>query len=91
MVTIDPENQKVIYNPEFYLMKHLSKYIKRGAVRKGLKGNWVGNALFFENSDGTKVIVIHNPFEKNKTAKFENKGKMVMVNLKPLSFNTIVF
>ncbi len=91
MVTIDPENQKVIYNPEFYLMKHLSKFIKRGAVRKGLKGNWVGNALFFENNDNSKVILIHNPFEINKTVKFNNKGKVVIVNLKPLSFNTIIF
>lgn len=89
MITIDPEKQEIIFNPEFYLMKHLSHFIKQGAVRLGLVGSWSANALAFENPDESIIIVIHNPFNSTKTVQFKAGDKKVSADLKPLSFNTI--
>ncbi|MFW6270813.1 MAG: glycoside hydrolase family 30 protein, partial [Bacillota bacterium] len=91
MITVDPETQEVIYNPEFYLMKHFSKFVKRGAVRFSLKGSWNANSLGFKNLDGSKIIVIHNPFKELKTVNIKTNNKNISVELKPLSFNTIEF
>ena len=91
MITVGPETQEVIFNPEFYLMKHFSSFVKRGAVRIGLKGSWNANSLAFQNPDGGRIIVIHNPFKKLKKINLKTNSENISVDLKPLSFNTIEF
>ncbi len=57
MITIDPENLAVIYNPEFYVMKHFSALVRPGPRCLRL---WAdpSNTLAFRNLDGTNVLVI---------------------------------
>ena len=38
MITIDPSTKEVIYEPEFYVMKHISHFIKPGAKKVVTKG-----------------------------------------------------
>lgn len=62
LVTIN--EHEIVYNYEYYVMKHFSRYIKKGAKRLELRGHISGNSVGFKNSDGTRVYVIQNPFKK---------------------------
>ena len=84
MVTI--EDGKVIYNPEFYVMKHASHFIRRGARRLRLSGHWNAFALAFENPDGSRVVLIQNPFCETRVVNIMNES----FDLQPQSINTII-
>lgn len=90
MITIEPDSKEVSYNPEFFLMKHFSRFIKRGAVRIGLEGQWSSNTLAFRNPDGQLVIVVANPFTDEKELVIKNNTDTYSFKLKEKSFNTII-
>lgn len=89
MVTVTQDGQ-IQYNPEYYLMRHFSQYIKKGAVLLGLAGDFAGNALAFQNTDGSIVIEILNPFDFETQTTFSLKGEHYTVSLKAHSFNTFI-
>jgi glucosylceramidase len=89
LVTVTKDNN-VHYNPEYYLMRHFSKYVKQGAVMKGLKGDFAGNALAFENPDGSVVLELLNPFDEAQDVTFNLKGTNYNFTVKPHSFNTLI-
>ena len=90
LVTIDPEANEYVYNPEYYVMKHFSHFIKSGAIRLGTKGHFTGNSLAFENPDGTVVLVVNNGFKNDRKITLIVKDKEITVILKPYSFNTFI-
>nr|WP_286207922.1 glycoside hydrolase family 30 protein [Clostridium caldaquaticum] len=90
LITINPETKEVIYNPEFYVMKHFSHFVKPGAVKLGAKGHWTGSSLVFENPDGEIVIIVSNDMNMERNFTFKGKDKEFSITLKPNSFNTIV-
>lgn len=57
MITVNSVNNEVTYNPEFYLMKHFSYFIKPGACKIETSDE---NCLAFKNSDSI-VIIYYNP------------------------------
>ena len=85
MITIDPE-RGVVYNPEYYVMRHFARYIQPGAVRRGLCGPWTGNAVAFANPTGEQVIVVNNPFAEARTLTLAGRT----LELPGYSFNTLV-
>ena len=89
LITIDPITKEIIRNPEYYVMKHFSHFIERGAVRLGTKGHWNGNALAFENPNGEIIIVVSNGMNIERKFSFIGKGEPFTVTLKPYSFNTL--
>ena len=89
LVTVTKDNN-VYYNPEYYLMRHFSKYIKQGAVMKGLKGDFAGNALAFENPDGSIVIELLNPFDEAQDVTFNLESINYNFTVEPHSFNTLI-
>lgn len=89
LITVTKDND-VKYNPEYYLMRHFSKYIKQGATMKGLKGDFAGNALAFENPDGSVVLEVLNPFDELQEVTFSVNGEDYSFNIQPHSFNTLV-
>jgi glucosylceramidase len=90
LVTVYPDEKTVRYNPEFYVMKHFSAFIREGAVRLGTKGHWSGASLAFENPDGEIVIVVSNALDKPRDFTASIHGETFTVTLKPESFNTFV-
>ncbi|MFA9380529.1 MAG: glycosyl hydrolase [Acetanaerobacterium sp.] len=90
MVTVDPKMHSAIYNPDFYVMKHFSSVIQRGAVRLGVAGNMAADSLMFQNSDGSYVIEAFNPFRKCKPLQVELEGEAYVFELEPQSFNSMV-
>lgn len=89
LVTVDAEKRTYVYNPEFYVMKHVSHYVKPGAVRLGLAGSWTGNALAFENPDGELVLTFANPLDAARTLTVEVDGVSYAFECEPESFHTV--
>ena len=89
MITIDDKTGEVIYNPDFYLMKHFSSAVKRGAVRLGARGPWAGDTLAFGNPDGEIVLVTMNPFKEQRMMNLKLEDNIYSFELEPQSFNTI--
>ncbi|MEH7545808.1 glycoside hydrolase family 30 beta sandwich domain-containing protein, partial [Neobacillus vireti] len=90
MITVDPETKSFQYNPEFYVVKHHSHFVKNGAVRLETKGHLTSHALAFQNPDDSICLIVNNPLKKERELVFEIQGKSYQFDLKPESFNTIV-
>jgi len=90
MITADPATDTLTFNPEFYVMKHCSRFIAPGAVRLGLQGPWTSDALAFENPDGTKVLVVGNPFNEPRALTFADGETSFTVTLDADSYHTFM-
>jgi glucosylceramidase len=90
MVTVDPATQAVTFNPEFYVMKHLSRFIEPGAVRLGLEGALAGNAVAFANPVGERVVALHNPWAEPRPLCLADGRGRVCVELPAESFSTLL-
>lgn len=90
MVTVDPASGRAVYNPDFYVMKHFSVPIQRGAVRLGAQGTFAGDSLVFRNPDGSVVLELFNPFPRTFTVAVELEGETYHFALEPQSVNSIV-
>jgi glucosylceramidase len=86
MISIDKTSGKVTYNPEFYLMKHLSYFVEPGS--KYIPVSSDENCLAFLK-DNHLEIFYYNASDAVKRTSFRIGDKNVLVNLKPKSFNTI--
>lgn len=90
LVTILPGKNEYVLNPEYYVMKHFSKFIKPGAVRLGLSGHFASNSVVVENPDGEIVFVTFNPFKESKTVELTVANQSYSFTLKADSINTMV-
>lgn len=79
------DGDKYTFTPEFYLMKHFSHFVKRGAKYLTVKGEFASNCVAFENPDGKKFLVVANPCDYENTITIENKS----YTLPQKSINTI--
>jgi glucosylceramidase len=89
LVIVDPVKHTYRYSYEYYLMKHLSHFVKPGA-RKLLTSGAFNDLLVFENSDKSLVILLHNSGNQTKTVHIQINGKTLSPILKPQTFNTIL-
>ena len=90
MITIDEQTKQLRYRHEFYIMKHLARFVRPGAQRLGLKGQWTSNALAFENPDGSVVVAIANPFGDHRQLRLQLANTAVEADLPGSSLNTFV-
>ncbi len=91
MVTVDPVAKAVVYNPDFYVMKHFSNPIRQNAVRLGAAGRFAADSLIFKNPDGATVLELFNPFKTEKPLTVELDGQRFSFVLPGESFNSVVF
>lgn len=86
MIAIEKATGKVIYNPEYYLMKHLSYFIESGSRFIPVSSD--ENCLaFLKNSQ--LVIFYYNSENSEKNTTFKFGEQILSVKLKPKSFNTL--
>jgi glucosylceramidase len=90
MISIDPETKEFTFNPEYYVVKHHSHFVKNGAVRLETKGQLSSHSLAFQNPDCSIVLIVNNPLKKQRELVVSVKGESYQLDLKPESFNTIV-
>lgn len=88
LIRVDSRTKEVLYTPEFYLMKHLSHFVKVGAHRlKVLKGD---DVLAFQNPDGQIIILCVNKDTKERAVRLACEGSTINIKLASKTFNTIV-
>ncbi len=90
LVVVDYEKGQASLTYEFYVIKHLSRFVEAGATRLGLRGPWCANALAFANPDGSIVLAIHNPFDTPRALHFSAAGQSLKLRLPARSLNTAV-
>ncbi len=90
LVTVDPATREVTYNPDFYAMAHLSRYVQPGARRICLVGPWTGNSVAFENPDGAVVVAVQNAAREARDFVFEGAAGKVGGRLPAGSLNSFV-
>ena len=83
LITIDSKSGVVTYNPEFYLMKHFSYFVKPGAVKIETSDE---NCLAFKDN-GSLTIVYYNPGQATQKD-FSVQNMHFSVTLPEKSFNT---
>jgi glucosylceramidase len=89
LVSVDTLNKTYKYNFEFYLMKHLSHFVKPGARRLQTTGPF-SNLLAFVNPDHSVVAVVQNESETDKLLHIKVGNKLFGASLKANSFNTFL-
>lgn len=90
MISIDSNTKKITYNPEFYLMKHLSAYVAPGSVKLAASGN-TENALVFYNKNTNEVTILaYNNQVETKVLELNINNHVVKTALEEKSFNTFV-
>ncbi|MDO4926043.1 MAG: glycoside hydrolase family 30 protein [Turicibacter sp.] len=89
LITIDNE-ANVTYQPEFYIMKHFSHFIKPGARVIRTTGHWTANSIVFENPDGELVILVASNMNNEREFTFKHEGKTFSTIIEPHSIHTFV-
>ncbi len=90
LCTVNKETGKLTLQPEFYLMKHYSHFVKEGARFVEVKGHLSANCSVFENKDGSKVIVAINPMHKERKFTLQGENIEFSAQLEPHSLHTFL-
>ena len=89
LVTVNPLNRTYAYNYEYYLMKHFSHYVRPGAQRVEVAGDF-NNMLAFKNTDGSIVLVMQNKENTEVTPRIKIGDDVISLKLNPQSFHTVI-
>lgn len=90
LCTIDPENGKLTLQPEFYLMKHFSHFIQKGAKYLGIQGHWTANTMAFENPDHSLVLVVGSNMNRDRIFRFRAGEVEISAVIEAHSIHTFV-
>ncbi|GAB2025209.1 glycoside hydrolase family 30 protein [Lactovum odontotermitis] len=89
MVSVKAETKELIYNPEFYVMKHFSHFIQKGAKLLTLTGRDCADAVAVKNPDGTTVVVLSNQLAEAREVKLALGGQQFTLTAPAHSFCTV--
>jgi len=89
LISVNKSTKEVIYYPEYYIMKHLSHFVLRGAYR--LKTSGGKDHLAFINPDGTIVLILVNTTDVDKKFTVAVADKTFQMTVKAKSFNTLTW
>lgn len=93
LYTIAADTHEVRRNPEWYVMRHFSKYVRPGAHVLGTTGHFNSMAIAFRNPDESVVVVAQNALDYEMPFSFadpQNADRGIKATLAPRSFNTFV-
>ncbi|GGI15081.1 glycosyl hydrolase [Galliscardovia ingluviei] len=93
LFTITADTHEVRRNPEYYIMRHFSQYVKPGATVLGTTGHFNSMGIAFRNPDGSLVVVVQNALDHAMPFTFadpEHNEHSVQVTLEARSINTFV-
>ncbi|MBR6416423.1 MAG: hypothetical protein IKS22_10000 [Bacteroidales bacterium] len=88
-MSVDYETGALKFNYEFYEMKHISHYVKPGAVYLGTTGS-MSEAMAFRNPDGSIAILVAEKNGEAKNLTITAGKKTVSVNIPANSVSTIL-
>jgi glucosylceramidase len=90
LLTVDRRKETVIYNPEFYAMKHFSSAVLPGARRIAVQGGVPNKVVAFQNTDGSRVIILSNDAKQTVSTTISVGDTLLQLDLPALSMNTII-
>lgn len=90
LVSVDTVNSTYKFNYEYYLVKHISHFVRPGAKLLSQNGTF-GNLLAFKNPDNSIVVVLQNDSESDKTVNIKIGDRTISPLLSADSFNTFLF
>ncbi len=64
LIAVDRNAKTLNVTPYYYVFRHFAQYVHPGATRVGTQG---GDALAFENTDGTIAVIMYNSGGGNTT------------------------
>lgn len=88
LVVVDPESKTYNYTIEYYLLKHMSHFVRPGARKLETDGEYK-DLLAFLNPDKSVVVLIANQLQTAKVVKIRIGNDTFSAELKPNSFSTI--
>jgi len=88
-LTIDGNNVK--RNPAYYVIAHIAKFVRPGAVRIG--GNVINQLpnVAFKTSDGKKILLVLNEASSTQTFNIKNGDKTVTATLNSGAVATFIW
>lgn len=89
LISVDTANSSFSYTHEYYLMKHLSHFVKPGAKLLQTHGAF-DDLLAFINPDKSVVIVAFNNAGESRELSVKIGDETIISSLKANSFNTIL-
>jgi glucosylceramidase len=89
LIVVDTLTKKYRYSYEFYLMKHLSHYVKPNAKRVNTEGSF-NNLLAFVNPDKSIAVLVQNDSNEDKKVSIKIGDKTIKPTLKPNTINTFL-
>jgi glucosylceramidase len=89
LVSVDTLHKTFTYNYEYFLLKHLSHFVKPGARRLQTIGEFQ-DLLAFENKDQTVILIVRNDTNEDRVIRIKVGSKMISPLLKADSFSTLV-
>ena len=90
MITVDTTAKKVTYNPQYYVAKHFSYYVKPNARKVTSTGNFADQVAFQNPDDGSIVVVLSNSSTSSMPVSITFGSNMINVTLPGNSFTTAV-
>ncbi|MBO7608598.1 MAG: glycoside hydrolase family 30 protein [Muribaculaceae bacterium] len=89
LVVVDTHTHQVTYTPEYYLMKHMSRYLQAGSYKLKTMGNDQG-MLAFRNPDGSTIVIVANKRHHDRDISIALNDNVIKVKLQAKSFNTFI-
>lgn len=89
LISVDTALKKVTYNPQYYVSKHFSYYIKPGARVLKMAGTY-GDKVAFLNPNGDAVVVVRNNITTDLVTGIKVDSQMFLPTIPGKSFNTFV-
>ena len=91
-ILADTETGKLIYNPSYYYLAHVSKYFRPGAVvLNTTSGDPDLEATACRNPDGRTAVVVMNRTERRIDYQLKTGGQILKPTAPPHSITTFVF
>jgi glucosylceramidase len=90
LVVVNPKTNTYKFSYEYYLMKHVSHFVKPGAKLLTTEGKFK-NVLAFKNPDKSTVVVIYNSEKNDKKISLKLNNESYTLQLKADSFSSLKF
>jgi glucosylceramidase len=90
MITIDTVGKKIVYNSQYYGLKHLSYYIRPGSKIVKVTGQYDTNEISAKNPDGSLAVVANNQNNGSQNVAIVFGTQMVTATLPALSYSSFM-
>jgi glucosylceramidase len=86
-IVVDTVNKTYTLTPAYWQIKHITYYVKPGALRIRTTGNYT-NHVAFRNRNGQNAVIVANTTGSNATVAFNLNGQKIKPTLAANSFNS---